>query len=162
MIKEDKNSRLINSENNNFVYVDESSYIKFEYISKTPNRQLSPHFWLYEFACPCCGAVYVEPKLVKCLELFRFGTGESPITILSGFRCKKHNAEVGGASASQHLFGNAADIQSDFTIRILNYEDFEFAAEMSGFTGIGYGKGKFHLDVRELPDGGEPVIWEYK
>ena len=34
-----------------------------------------------------------------------------PITISSGFRCKDLNARVGGAKNSQHLKGEAADLQ---------------------------------------------------
>lgn len=34
----------------------------------------------------------------------------APIHINSGYRCKKHNAEVGGATESQHMLGKAADI----------------------------------------------------
>ncbi len=34
-----------------------------------------------------------------------------PITITSGLRCKKHNAEVSGSSStSKHMEGKAADI----------------------------------------------------
>ena len=33
-----------------------------------------------------------------------------PITVNSGYRCPRHNAEVGGVAGSQHLRGEAADI----------------------------------------------------
>ena len=33
-----------------------------------------------------------------------------PILVNSGYRCPKHNAEVGGVANSQHLCGEAADI----------------------------------------------------
>jgi uncharacterized protein YcbK (DUF882 family) len=33
-----------------------------------------------------------------------------PLTINSGFRCPKHNAEIGGEPLSVHLFGLALDI----------------------------------------------------
>ena len=32
------------------------------------------------------------------------------MTVNSGFRCAKHNREVGGVPASQHLRGEAADV----------------------------------------------------
>ncbi|MBK1999946.1 DUF882 domain-containing protein [Campylobacter sp. 2018MI35] len=35
---------------------------------------------------------------------------DAPIIINSGYRCKEHNAEVGGAKSSQHTIGSAADI----------------------------------------------------
>lgn len=34
-----------------------------------------------------------------------------PITVNSGYRCPKHNAEVGGVANSQHMKGEAADIR---------------------------------------------------
>lgn len=36
---------------------------------------------------------------------------KKPIIITSGMRCKKHNAAEGGAKASKHLTGEAADIR---------------------------------------------------
>jgi hypothetical protein len=34
-----------------------------------------------------------------------------PLYISCAYRCPKHNAEVGGASSSRHVVGDAADIQ---------------------------------------------------
>jgi hypothetical protein len=50
-----------------------------------------------------------------------------PIRISSGYRCKRVNAAVGGASTSQHLLGQAADIQAADG---LNMPLFEFIKEM--------------------------------
>lgn len=35
---------------------------------------------------------------------------DRPVAINSGYRCQKHNLEVGGVANSQHLRGEAADI----------------------------------------------------
>jgi uncharacterized protein YcbK (DUF882 family) len=51
-----------------------------------------------------------------------------PIRISSGYRCKRVNAAVGGASTSQHLLGQAADIQAADG---LNMPLFEFIKEMN-------------------------------
>lgn len=72
------------------------------------------HFKRSEFKCKCgkCGGFPVEPaeELVELLENIRNHFGV-PVTITSGVRCKTHNANVGGASSSQHLKGTAADIK---------------------------------------------------
>ena len=70
---------------------------------------LSDHFDEREFACACCGEVVVEPGLVDVLEDVRRHFGK-PVTVQSGYRCAAHNADVGGATYSQHLYGKAADI----------------------------------------------------
>lgn len=43
-----------------------------------------------------------------------------PIRITSGFRCEKLNKAVGGASSSQHLTGEAADMVCDDNNRLWN------------------------------------------
>lgn len=48
-------------------------------------------------------------KLAGELQRFR-DTVNKPIRINSGYRSPEHNAKVGGAVNSQHLFGRAADI----------------------------------------------------
>jgi len=44
---------------------------------------------------------------------------QTPIIISSGFRCSTLNAEIGGASHSQHVYGMAADIEA---IALTNFE----------------------------------------
>jgi uncharacterized protein YcbK (DUF882 family) len=72
--------------------------------------KLSENFDSKEFACHCCGEVHVNPKLIELLQAIREKIGKS-ITIVSGYRCEKHNHKVGGAKQSQHCLGNAADIR---------------------------------------------------
>jgi len=72
---------------------------------------MSEHFKPEEFMCHCgCGENKVNPKLIELLERIRISFGK-PIKIVSGHRCEKHNKECGGKPHSQHLLGNAADIQ---------------------------------------------------
>ncbi|MCO8194386.1 peptidoglycan-binding protein [Anaerofustis sp. NSJ-163] len=73
------------------------------------------YFKKSEFKCQCRGKycngypAEMSSKLIDILEKLRAYFGK-PITITSGLRCKKHNAEVGGVSNSQHQYGKAADI----------------------------------------------------
>lgn len=69
-----------------------------------------------EFRCTCrgryCNGFPVEPSLAtaKIDEAIREHFGK-PLTITSGIRCARRNAEVGGVSNSQHVQGTASDIQ---------------------------------------------------
>ena len=50
------------------------------------------------------------------------------IAVNSGYRCAKHNAEIGGASRSQHVKGEAADIRAvDLSGNDLALENLEIA-----------------------------------
>ena len=68
-----------------------------------------------EFRCKCGGRycngypVEIDAGMVKIADQIRARIG-NPIPINSGLRCKVHNANVGGVSNSQHLYGNAADL----------------------------------------------------
>lgn len=72
------------------------------------NEQLTEHFNKREFECRCCHDVKVSSKLVEELEYIRQYL-DAPIIILSGYRCEKHNKEVGGLKNSLHTMGAAAD-----------------------------------------------------
>ena len=37
---------------------------------------------------------------------------DAPITVTSGYRCPRVNTKIGGATNSQHLYGQAADINA--------------------------------------------------
>ena len=72
------------------------------------------YFKKSEFACKCgkyCDGypAEIDMNMVKIADKIRNRIGK-PITINSGLRCKTHNANVGGVSNSQHLYGNAADL----------------------------------------------------
>ena len=73
---------------------------------------LSAYFKTTEFDCQgkgCCSETHIDTELVNVLIKVRQRFG--PVIITSGYRCKQHNAEVGGASASKHTLGYAADIK---------------------------------------------------
>ena len=107
------------------------------------------HFKRTEFKCKCgkCGGFPVEPdeKLVELLENIRNHFGAA-VTITSGVRCKTHNANVGGATSSQHLKGTAADIK----VKGVDPEKVaEYAETLLKTGGIGRYDTFTHLDVRK-------------
>lgn len=80
---------------------------------KGSDVKLSEHFHLKEFDCRCtrpqCQTTLVDTDLIITLEKIR-RQANYPITILSGYRCKKRNEEIGGSASSRHMYGDAADI----------------------------------------------------
>ena len=68
-----------------------------------------------EFACKCCGQLpplareNVKALVSEVLDPVREKLG-MPIVVNSGYRCEKHNKDVGGVRNSQHLRGEAADV----------------------------------------------------
>ena len=71
--------------------------------------RIAQNFRLVEFQCKCCGAVKIDPELVRRLQKMREEIGQ-PLIVNSGYRCPEHNRAVGGAADSQHLYGRAADV----------------------------------------------------
>lgn len=106
---------------------------------------LSANFKVREFACKCnkCSTLKVDELLVDYVQKIRDHFSK-PLIINSGYRCKSHNAEVGGASKSKHLEGMAADI------RISGVAPSEIAkyAESLGVLGIGLYDSFVHIDTR--------------
>lgn len=109
------------------------------------------YFKRNEFRCKCgrCGGFPVEPneELVLILEKIRKYFGK-PVIVNSGIRCATHNANVGGATSSQHLKGSAADIvvKDVSPERVAKYA--ETLLPKSG--GIGRYKTFTHVDVRSV------------
>ncbi|KQC10526.1 MAG: peptidase M15, partial [Candidatus Cloacimonas sp. SDB] len=62
-----------------------------------------------EFNCSCCETSNISANLVLKLDLAR-ELAETPFIITSGYRCPKHNREVGGVKDSAHVKGLAVDI----------------------------------------------------
>lgn len=128
----------------------------------------SAHFSFAEFTCGCrgrypeCRRIRLHRGLLVGLEVYRAKVGHS-IQVASGYRCPRHNAAVGGATSSQHLYGAACDV---------NYALSDAAvAKLRAFSGIGRSKKTGlvrHVDVRHLsgnnttggtPD--RPTRWIY-
>ena len=90
-----------------------------------PNRQLTKNFWLNEMLVSQTAARFgfneqFEPSenIVKRLESLAVNILQplrdaikTPVHVNSGFRCERVNTSIGGATKSQHLSGQAADIE---------------------------------------------------
>lgn len=80
-------------------------------LAKNGNRRLAPDFKVRELRCrDGSDTVMVDEALTVVLQCIREHFGK-PVTITSGYRTPAHNAAVGGAKSSQHLYGRAADIR---------------------------------------------------
>ncbi len=103
------------------------------------------YFKREEFICPCCGKEEMVfefiLKLYKAREIAKV-----PFIILSGYRCKKHNQEVGGVINSYHLKGEASDIKCEdpFTRYMMLNSFFQ-----AGLYGIIIYKNFIHVDNRK-------------
>lgn len=110
------------------------------------------YFDMSEFACKHCGRLPengMSPALLEALDKLREAWG-GPIIVSSGWRCKEHNAEIGGVSNSQHTLGTAADIYT-----VGGYNEYrqllQLARDMRLFDASGeYNTSMFiHLDQRD-------------
>lgn len=107
--------------------------------------KLSENFTSTEFECKCgkCKTVKISKQLVSFLQAIRSHFGK-PITINSGFRCAAHNRAVGGAKASKHTLGQAADI----VVKDVEPKEVAKFAESIGIKGIGLYDSFVHIDTR--------------
>jgi len=97
----------------------------------------------------------ITPEAQQAFEALQTSHG-SPLTVNSGHRDPAHNARVGGAKNSQHLHGNAFDIDMS------GMNEGERAAliekaKASGFTGFGNYDNHLHMDVGPERSWGAPM-----
>lgn len=66
-----------------------------------------------EFRCKCayadCTYTLVHPDLISVWNMVRAKFG-APLKVNSGYRCQRHNRNVGGVEDSRHKKGQAIDI----------------------------------------------------
>lgn len=108
------------------------------------------YFTREEFRCKCggkyCDGFSAEPAeaTVRALDEIRRRLGV-PVSVTSGVRCKRHNANVDGVSNSQHLTGLAADLHSSVSPQRMR----EVAEAVLGNTGgLGLYSWGIHVDTR--------------
>lgn len=104
-----------------------------------------------EFACKCgryCDGypAEIDMNMVKIADAIR-NRIDKPISVNSGLRCRTHNANVGGVSNSQHLYGTAADLGCPSGCTPSQMAS--IAEEIMGETGgIGIYSWGIHIDTR--------------
>ena len=115
--------------------------------------QLTSNFSLEEFKCKCGCEMpeFVKKNIIELaenLQVLRDDVGRLDLT--NAYRCKFHNADVGGSVNSQHLKGKAADIKSkilspnEIAVRtndLMKNESFKLG-------GIGIYNTFTHVDIR--------------
>ena len=95
------------------------------------------YFTRAEFRCKCggkyCNGFPAEPQegMVRAIDNVREHFGKA-FTPNSGVRCPTHNANVGGASNSRHLYGKAVDfhVPGKTAAQVLDY--------LATLPGLGY------------------------
>lgn len=103
---------------------------------------MAEYFQDEEFACKCCGVVKIDAEFRKKLNAARL-MAEVPFLITSGYRCPKHNKEVGSTSLN-HVSGKAVDLSchtANHRFRMIE------ALLFAGMTGIGIGPKYIHCDI---------------
>lgn len=124
--------------------------------------RLSEHFTVAELRSKGNGNCYIRRELLVALEIVRAHFGR-PLAVVSAYRDPAHNARVGGASKSMHLYGLAVDPDGD-------YADVDEILALGLFSGVGRRHGRWaHGDLRHhsaenqtpgaLPQ--RPVLWTY-
>lgn len=110
------------------------------------------YFTRAEFKCQCggryCNGFPVEPaeETVRMADEVRRRAGV-PLTVNSGIRCTRHNAEVGGVSNSLHTTGQAVDLGGNIAPAKLHEIAEAVQAEMiPGKGGLGLYSWGVHID----------------
>ncbi len=117
-----------------------------------------PNFTLDEFACKCSRSHFTMPDMAvlhQRIQVLRTLVGHS-LTLNSGYRCSPHNREINGAQFSQHVLGNAVDIDTVGWSSNRRANLIKIAMGI-GLNGIGIAANFIHLDIRETP-----MMWHYK
>jgi len=113
------------------------------------------YFSIDEFKCLCCNVNKFNTNNITILDNIR-DLYEKPLFVASGYRCEKHNKEVGGVIDSEHVIGEGVDfgiIHSSDRYKLL------FIAINIGIKRIGIAKTFIHLgfSAKALQE----VLWLY-
>ena len=93
------------------------------------------------FKCKCCDTLPENGMDQNLIDILN-EAGITADEVNCGYRCVKHNAEVGGEENSQHLLGTAADIDAN------NVEELAQKFESLLADGVGRYDNFVHVDTR--------------
>jgi len=141
--------------------------------------KISPNFSLNEVRSKGDRTAFIHRDLLNALETLRSRVGR-PLSLVSAWRDIQHNRRVGGATSSQHTYGDAPELQrikdlfprnsiltagraADFNRGYITLED---AQALELFSGIGWRMdgGKrwvTHVDIRTSRNPKDPSVWRY-
>jgi len=115
--------------------------------------KLTENFNLSELECKCGCSMpdFVKKNIIELaenLQVLRDTVGRLDLT--NAYRCKEHNADVGGAVNSQHLKGKAADVKSSTMSpsEIAVIVDDLMKSEKFKLGGVGIYNTFTHVDIR--------------
>lgn len=128
----------------------------YKYNNKT---QLTKHFNVQEFKCKCGKNhdIKIDSDLCPTLEKVMTKINAKTGNIYSGYRCPKHDREVGGNGSGSHVMGFACDIWfKDDKGNPIPSDKVAIALEDMGHNkGVGYRcgntsvkSGRIHIDTR--------------
>jgi hypothetical protein len=141
--------------------------------------KVSLNFGLNEVRSKGDRTAFIHRDLLKALEALRSRVGR-PLGLVSAWRDIQHNRRVGGATSSQHTYGDAPELlaikdrfprnsiltagrAADFNRGYITLED---AQALELFSGLGWrlDGGKrwvTHVDIRTSRSPKDPSIWRY-
>ena len=142
--------------------------------------RISPNFSLNEVRSKGDRTAYVHRDLLVALETLRSRVGR-PLGLVSAWRDIQHNRRVGGATSSQHTYGDVPELArirdsfprnailtagraADFNRGYITLED---AQALNLFSGLGWrlDGGKrwvTHVDIRTGRSPRDPSVWRYQ
>jgi hypothetical protein len=141
--------------------------------------KISPNFSLNEVRSKGDRTAFIHRDLLTALETLRSRVGR-PLGLVSAWRDIAHNRRVGGATSSQHTYGDAPELNrirdsfprnsiltagraADFNRGYITLED---AQKLELFSGLGWrlDGGKrwvTHVDIRTSRSPKDPSVWRY-
>lgn len=124
---------------------------------KTQDCNFNKYLTNSEFKCRCnypeCNVTLISQDLIESFFRLRNMLG-LPLIVNSGFRCVRHNEEVGGVDNSDHTKGCAIDVSLQNLREKYPTEEIVNYAKQCGFNFIKIYPSFLHLAVRDFKNGG--------